>query len=123
MIWYPGHDDLTEWLALYRRVARAIGGEPDAGPPAAVLGPGGRIRQDRCVCQRLVLHQPAGQVWWGGLWADRLTKSSFGDRAVEFGFATRQDLDRLADAWRAWADCDDGWFLIPHGEVLCWPAG
>ena len=31
MIWYPDHDDLAEWLALYRQVARAIGGEPDAG--------------------------------------------------------------------------------------------
>ena len=27
----PGEPEMTEWLALYRAVARAIGGEPDAG--------------------------------------------------------------------------------------------
>jgi hypothetical protein len=32
---------------------------------------------------------------------------------------TRQDLKRLADAWLRWAASDDGWFLIPRGEILC----
>src|SRR6202167_4814397 len=62
---------------------------------------------------------PADGSWWGSLWAERLTESPFGDRAVEHGLATRQDLERLADAWLRWAASDDGWFLIPHGEVLC----
>jgi ubiquinone/menaquinone biosynthesis C-methylase UbiE len=31
MLWYPADPELDEWLALYRRVARANGGEPDAG--------------------------------------------------------------------------------------------
>ena len=31
MIWYPEDPELTEWLDLYRKVARALGGEPDAG--------------------------------------------------------------------------------------------
>ena len=29
--WYPAVPALDEWLALYQRVARASGGEPDAG--------------------------------------------------------------------------------------------
>jgi SAM-dependent methyltransferase len=86
--WYPEEPEMTEWLALYRAVARAIGGEPDAGR-----------------------HLLAS-------WADRLTKSPFGDRAVEHGLATRDDLERLAGAWLRWADSEDAWFLIPHGEVL-----
>ncbi len=48
-----------------------------------------------------------------------VTKSSFGDRAVEHALATRRDLDRLANAWLSWASTDDGWFVVPHGEVLC----
>ena len=54
----------------------------------------------------------------GQLWAERLTESPFRDRAVEQGLATRQDLERLAGAWRRWAASDDGWFLVPHGEIL-----
>ena len=61
---------------------------------------------------------PVDRSWWGGLWAERLTESPFGDRAVEHGLATRSDLGRLADAWLRWAASDDGWFLIPHGEIL-----
>ncbi|WP_086696416.1 class I SAM-dependent methyltransferase, partial [Streptomyces recifensis] len=31
MTWYPAVSGLDDWLDLYRRVARANGGEPDAG--------------------------------------------------------------------------------------------
>ena len=62
---------------------------------------------------------PADRPWWGGLWAQRLTESPFGDRAVEQGRATRADLERLAQAWLGWGGSEDGWFAIPHGEVLC----
>ena len=30
-VWYPQPPELTEWLDLYQRLARANGGEPDAG--------------------------------------------------------------------------------------------
>jgi hypothetical protein len=55
----------------------------------------------------------------GGLWADRLTQSGFAGHAVRHGLATEQDLRRLAGACRRWASSADGWFLIPHGEILC----
>ena len=29
--WYPAVPELDEWQALYQRVARSNGGEPDAG--------------------------------------------------------------------------------------------
>jgi len=37
---------------------------------------------------------------------------------VEHGLATRADLERLAQAWLRWAASEDGWLLIPHGEIL-----
>ncbi len=55
----------------------------------------------------------------GGSWADRLTESPFGDRAVEHGLATRQDLARLAAGWHRRAVAGDAWFCVPHGEILC----
>ena len=62
MFWFPDDPGLTEWQALYRNVARALGSEPDAG---------------------------------------------------------RRLLERLAQAWRRWTASEDGWFFIPHGEILC----
>jgi hypothetical protein len=62
---------------------------------------------------------PQDRPWWGASWAERLTDSPFGDRAVEHGLATRADLERLAAAWQQWAARPDGCFVIPHGEILC----
>jgi hypothetical protein len=62
---------------------------------------------------------PDERSWWGGLWADRLTQSDFGEHAVGNGLATRADLRRLASAWHRWVTSEDGWFLIPHGEIIC----
>lgn len=32
--------------------------------------------------------------------------------------ATSEDLRTISDAWKAWADDGDGWFLVPHGEII-----
>ena len=120
MIWYPDDDDLAEWLTLYRRVARAIGGEPDAGRRLLSWGQASGFARIEASASAWCYSSPQDRSWWGSLWADRLTESSFGDRAVEVGLATRRDLDRLATAWLRWADSDAGWFLIPHGEIVCW---
>ena len=115
--WFPDDPGLTKWQALYRNVARALGGEPDAAG-AAVLGPAGWLRRDRGRCRPR--RSPGPRTGLGGnSWAERLTESPFGDRAVEHGLATRQDLARLAGAWRRWAASEDAWFCIPHGEILC----
>ena len=61
---------------------------------------------------------PASCAWWGGLWADRCEQTAFGDQAVEYGLATRDELADIATAWRAWATQPDAFFAVLHGEVL-----
>jgi hypothetical protein len=43
----------------------------------------------------------------------------YAELAVEGGHTTHEELRTIADAWRAWGDHDDAWFMVPHGEVLC----
>ena len=64
---------------------------------------------------------PEERAWWGGLWADRVTQSAFADGVARHRLATPADLEDMAAGWRAWAAAPDGWFLVPHGEVLCRP--
>ena len=118
MFWYPEDPELAEWRALYRRVARALGGEPDAARRLLAWAQAAGLTQIEASASAWCYATQADRSWWGAAWAERLTRSSFGDRAVEHGLATRRDLDRLAAAWLRWADRDDGWFLIPHGEIL-----
>ena len=116
--WFPGEPEMTEWLALYRAVARAIGGEPDAGRHLLAWARQAGFASVEASGSAWCYTGDADRAWWGASWAERLTKSPFGDRAVEHGLATRDDLERLAGAWLRWADSEDAWFLIPHGEIL-----
>lgn len=119
MIWFPEDQELAEWRRLYQQVARAIGGEPDAGRHLLSWARAAGFAKVEASASAWCYAGLQDRSWWGTLWAERLTSSSFGDRAVEHGLATRSDLDRLAKAWLRWAASEDGWFLIPHGEILC----
>jgi hypothetical protein len=100
-------------------VARAIGGEPDAGRHMHAWARQAGFTTIQATASAWCYTGPEERAWWGSSWADRLTISPFGDRAVEHGLATRDDLERLAGAWRHWAESEDAWFVIPHGEILC----
>ena len=116
--WFPSDPGLDEWQALYRNVARALGGEPDAGRHLLSWARAAGFSDIAASASAWCYTGPVDRPWWGSLWAQRLTESPFGDRAVEHGLATRADLERLAGAWLRWADSEDGWFGIPHGEIL-----
>jgi len=62
---------------------------------------------------------PDDRAWWGGMWADRILTSAITHQAVDGGHADRAELEEISRAWREWAENDDGWFLVPHGEVVC----
>jgi SAM-dependent methyltransferase len=119
MLWFPEDDELAEWQTLYRRVARAIGGEPDAGRRMLSWGRSAGFAHVEASGSSWCYASAQDRAWWGPAWADRLVASPFGERAVELGLASPEDLERLARAWLRWAASDDGWFLIPHGEILC----
>jgi hypothetical protein len=53
------------------------------------------------------------------MWADRILESALARQLTREGRATDADLHRISDAWRAWAADGDGWYLVPHGEILC----
>jgi SAM-dependent methyltransferase len=118
-LWFPSDPELDEWQALYRSVARALGGEPDAGRQLLSWARAAGFSSIEASGSAWCYTGPDDRPWWGDSWARRLTESPFGDRAVEHGLATRADLERLAQAWRRWADSEDGWLLIPHGEIIC----
>jgi ubiquinone/menaquinone biosynthesis C-methylase UbiE len=118
MTWYPEVAALDEWLTLYRTVARHNGGEPDAGRQL-------RAWARRAGCTDVVSTASAWcystadeRAWWSALWADRMLTSAVGGQAMEYGYASRADLERIADGWRTWGAADEGWFAVLHGEVL-----
>jgi SAM-dependent methyltransferase len=119
MIWYPDVPALDDWLALYKRVARGNGGEPQAGRRLHLWAREAGLTDVTASSSTWTYVTPEERAWWGALWADRTVQSAYAASAVGGGYATADDLRRIADGWRAWAGHQDGWFAVVHGEILC----
>ncbi|MFJ7069310.1 methyltransferase domain-containing protein [Streptomyces sp. NPDC101115] len=117
--WFPASPVLDRWQDLYRRVAAANGGEPDAGRRLLSWAHRAGFTDVTASAGVWCFAGPEERAWWSGLWADRTTDSVYATLAVEGGHATSRELTEIAEAWRAWGKEDDAWFMVPHGEILC----
>ncbi|WP_228973688.1 methyltransferase domain-containing protein [Streptomyces sp. DH12] len=117
--WYPELPGLEEWRNLYRRVARSNGGEPDAGRRLSAWARRAGFTDITSSAAVWCFATPEERAWWSALWADRTTQSAYARQAVEGGHTTPEGLAAAAGAWREWGASEDGWFAVPHGEILC----
>lgn len=118
-VWFPVLRELDRWLELYRAAARANGGEPDAGCRLLSWARAAGFDDVTATASTWCYATPADRAWWGGMWADRILESALARQLVDSGMATRSDLQQISEAWKRWADDGDGWYLVPHGEILC----
>ncbi|MFB6866405.1 class I SAM-dependent methyltransferase [Streptomyces virginiae] len=119
MTWYPATPGLDAWLDLYRRVARANGGEPDAGRHLRAWARQAGFTDVTSSATAWCFATPEETAWWSTLWADRTKASAYADIAVHGGHATAADLDAAANAWHTWGTSPDAWFSVLNAEILC----
>jgi SAM-dependent methyltransferase len=119
MTWYPASQGMDDWADLYRRVARANGGEPDAGRRLKSWALRAGLTDIAATAGTWTFATEEERAWWSGLWADRTLASAYAERATEGGHATAEQLRAVSDAWREWGAQEDGWFSVLHGEILC----
>ncbi len=119
LTWYPPETRLDRWLDLYQRVARSNRAEPDAGRRLLSWARAAGFGEITCSATAWCFATPEERAWLGELWAQRVTSSALATQALERQLTTREDLEDMADGWRHWAEHDDGWFAVLHGEVLC----
>lgn len=117
--WYPRLPALEAWMELYQRLARANGGEPDAGRRLLSWAREAGFTDITATSSTWCFATDGDRQWWGGMWAERILRSDMARQALASGAATRSDLQRISDGWREWAASGDGWMSILHGEILC----
>ncbi len=116
--WYPLLPELDRWRELYRRAARANGGEPDAGRRLPAWARAAGFGEVAVSASTWCFADADARAWWGGMWAERILHSAIAGQLTGAGWATRGELEDIAAAWLRWAADPDGVLVIPHVEVL-----
>lgn len=118
MSWYPQLPELDEWMALYQQVARHNQAEPDAGRRLLHWAQKAGFSEVTPSSASWLYATAEQRAWLSGVWADRTVGSAFAEQAIAYGFADAAALARVAAAWRTWGASNDGWFLMPNGELI-----
>ncbi|MEV6929147.1 methyltransferase domain-containing protein [Dactylosporangium sp. NPDC051485] len=116
-VWHPALPELDDWMALYQRMARANGGEPDAGRRLLAWAREAGLTDVTATSSTWCFADDEDRAWWGGMWADRVRSSAMARQALAAG-VPEEELARLSEGWRRWAADPDGWLSILHGEIL-----
>jgi SAM-dependent methyltransferase len=119
--WFPEDARLDAWLALYQRVARSHGAHPDAGRRCLQWAKDAGFREVAASASVWLFATSEARAFWADLWAERITASALAEQALKAEFATRSELEAMADGFRAWAAADGGWMSLTHGEILARP--
>lgn len=116
--WYPDAPALDRWLDLAVRAARANGGAPDAGRRLLGWAHAAGLEDVTAGASVWCYADPEDRAWWAASWAGRISTGPLAEQILAAGWATPSDLEEMAQAWTAWAEDPDGWFLVPHGEIV-----
>ncbi len=118
MSWFPPDPRLDRWLEIYRAVAKSNDAEPDAARHLVDWATSAGFTEITPSADTWAFATPELRSWWGGLWAERTTSSSFAEQAVEREFSTPEELLHIAEGWREWGVHPTSWFAVPNGELL-----
>lgn len=118
--WWPEIEGMEGWRDGYIKVARANGGEPDAGRRLHVWAKkAGFSAESLTLSTSTWLYStPDEKAWWSEIWAERTLSSSFASTALKNGIYSQEGLEKVAAIWRKWGADEDGWISIMHGEVI-----
>ncbi|KAI9931063.1 hypothetical protein ASPWEDRAFT_34401 [Aspergillus wentii DTO 134E9] len=120
-VWYPETEGLERWRELFCGVARRNGGDLHAGRKLHVWAKQAGFTDVSCSTSSWCYSQREEVRMWSETWAERTAGegSSFVKSAVEAQLATREELERIAAAWRRWGEDKDAWISVPSGEIIC----
>jgi len=116
--WTPADPRLDRWRAIYTSVSDRNGVAADAGRWLLRWAVDAGLADAAYSTSTWTFATPADRAWWGDLWAERVVASNLADQAVEYGVATRTELDEVAGGFRAWAAAPEATFVLLHGEIL-----
>jgi len=116
--YWPTDPWIDRFVEVHFKTWYRNGGEPRMGRRLGALFNASEVVDLRITASLWCYATPAETVEWGESYAERLLTSPMGERAVEYGHASRADLEAMAAAFRAWAVHPDAFWTFVHVEAL-----
>jgi len=120
MQWWPVIPGMEEWRAT-RRAAYKGRGNPNGGRKVHVWARQAGLAPEntKITAGTWCFTGEQGRALIGSLLAGRIMTESNIKSIEEAGIATKEDLQRQDAAFKTWAQDEDAWFVILHGEIVC----
>jgi ubiquinone/menaquinone biosynthesis C-methylase UbiE len=116
--YWPPDPWLDRFVETHFKTWYRNGGEPRMGRHLRALFNAAGVADLQVTASVWCYATPSETIEWGESYAERLLTSPMGGRAVEYGFATREDLEAMAAAFRAWAVHPDAFWAFTHVAAL-----
>ena len=118
VVYWPDDPWMDRFVEVHLKTWYRNGGEPAMGRRLRGLFNAAGVTDVRVTAAVWCYTTPADTAAWGGSYAERLLASPMGERMVEYGYATRADVEAMAAAFRAWAEHPDASWAFTHFEAL-----
>jgi ubiquinone/menaquinone biosynthesis C-methylase UbiE len=116
--YWPRDPRLDRWIRLHLDTWSRNGGEPLMGRRLRALFNAAGVADVEVSAAVWCYATLDETVAWGDAYADRLLTSPMGGRIVEYGLATRAELEGMAAAFREWARHPDALWSFIHIAAL-----
>jgi ubiquinone/menaquinone biosynthesis C-methylase UbiE len=120
--YFPRDPWIDRFIEVHLRTWYRNGGEPRVGRQLRALFNAAGVASLEITANVWCYATREETVEWGDSYADRLLTSPMGERPVEYGYATRSDIEAMAAAFRTWGSHPDAFWVFTHVQALGWKA-
>jgi ubiquinone/menaquinone biosynthesis C-methylase UbiE len=121
--YWPEDPWIDRFVEVHLKTWDRNGGEPRMGRRLRALFNAAGVADLQVTAAVWCYATPEETTAWGESYAERLLTSPMGGRAVEYGYATRADLEAMAAAFRAWAAHPDAFWAFTQVAALARKTG
>lgn len=116
---HPASQALDDFRRVYDAVAIRNGGNPHAGRNLlSWMQETGKLADIHISTSTWTFFEESGKTWWGDQWAQRILESDIAVKALEYGIATRTELEAISRGWQEWKNAPGSVSCFTHFEGL-----
>jgi ubiquinone/menaquinone biosynthesis C-methylase UbiE len=116
--YWPLDPRIDHFIETHFKTWYQNGGEPRMGRGLKALFNAAPLTNVEVTADVWCYATPEETIEWGESYAQRLLTSPMGGRMVEYGFATRADVEAMAAGFRAWAAHPDAFWAFTMVAAL-----